>query len=190
MVTYVQDNSGINSLSGFSFQIRAFVYYMFMLEEGMQIEFETIDDVNIKKIKANEIDSHDEKFRSKIIGKGSNIAIQVKRTNLAESVVQKILLNWILLESSENVISKYILFTDNVYKNMDILFNKTAAEQFDLIIKSNKDSKAVITKVKKIYKDKFAEFEKIYNSIKEKYEFNSLEDINGKIEEGYVRIMV
>ena len=55
-MTYQPDSSGINSLSGFSFQIKVFVYYMLMLEEGMQIEFETLEDVNIKNIENGKID--------------------------------------------------------------------------------------------------------------------------------------
>lgn len=184
MDTYLPDSSGINSLSGFSFQIRVFVYYILMLEEGIQIEFETIDDVNIKKIKANEIDNYDENFINKIIGNDSNIAIQVKRTSITDSVALKVLLNWILLESSENTVTKYILFTDDQYKNTDILFSKSAKEQFKLIKESTKGSRAIISKVKSIYKDNFEEFEKIYTSIKDKYEFVSLENIDQKIVDG------
>ncbi|WP_134911144.1 hypothetical protein [Paenibacillus sp. IHB B 3084] len=149
MDTYLPDSSGIYSLSGFSFQIRVFVCYMLTLEAGNQIEFETIDDVNVKKIKADEIDDYDENFHNKILGINSNRAIQVKRTNITESSAQKILLNWILLESSDNEISEYVLFTDNEYGNKDILFDRSAKEHFELIKESKKNSKAIITKVKK-----------------------------------------
>ncbi|XER07857.1 hypothetical protein SRRS_34500 [Sporomusa rhizae] len=44
---YQSDSSGINSLRGGSFQVKVFVYYMVMLKKGMQIEFETLEDVNI-----------------------------------------------------------------------------------------------------------------------------------------------
>lgn len=62
MEPYILDNSGIYSLSGFSYQIRVFVYYMLKLKEGMQIEFETIDDINMKKIKPQQLDDFDENF--------------------------------------------------------------------------------------------------------------------------------
>ncbi|WP_071642290.1 MULTISPECIES: hypothetical protein [Paenibacillus] len=181
MDSYLPDSSGIYSLSGFSFQIRVFVYYMLMLEAGSQIEFETIDDVNIKKIKADEIDDYDENFHNRIVEINFNRAIQVKRTSITESNAQKILLNWILLESSDNEISQFVLFTDDEYGNKDILFDRSAKEHFELIKESKKNSKAIITKVKKIYKDDFGEFEKTYNSIKEKYSFISEENINEKI---------
>lgn len=182
MATYIPDSSGIFSLSGFSFQIRVFVCYMLTLKEGMQIEFETIDDVNIGKIKHNEIDNFDDNYVNRIVGTNTNIAVQVKRTSITESSAIKILLNWILLESSEHVITKYVLFTDAEYENVDILFSKSAQEQFEFIKESTKSSRATITKVKKMYR-KFEDFEKIYNSIKDKYEFISIENIDGKIDE-------
>ncbi len=149
MATYIPDSSGIFSLSGFSFQIRVFVCYMLTLKEGMQIEFETIDDVNIGKIKHNEIDNFDDNYVNRIVGTNTNIAVQVKRTSITESSAIKILLNWILLESSEHVITKYVLFTDAEYENVDILFSKSAQEQFEFIKESTKSSRATITKVKK-----------------------------------------
>ena len=97
------DSSGINSLGGFSYQIRVFVYYMSLLKkEGMQIEFETIDDVNIREINADNIDENNENFINNVQGLNSNIAIQVKRTKVTPDVAKKVLLNWILLEISDN----------------------------------------------------------------------------------------
>ncbi|WP_199478534.1 hypothetical protein [Peribacillus saganii] len=181
MGTYIQDSSGIHSLNGFSYQIKVFVYYMLTLKEGMQIEFETIDDVNIKKINANEIDNYEDNFVNKIVVENVNTAIQVKRTSITEEVASKVLLNWILLESSNNIVSKYILFTDADYGNEDLMFSKTAIEQFTRINESTKNTRATISKVKSIYKDKYEEFEKIYLSIKNKYEFVSLKDIDQRI---------
>ena len=182
MDTYLPDSSGINSLAGFSFQIRVFTYYMIMLGENTQIEFETIDDVNIKKIKAEEIDNNDENFICKLKKENTNTAIQVKRTNITESISQKVLLNWILLEVSENNVSKYVLFTDKQYSNDDIIFKKSAAELYQCIEKSDKNNKAIITKVKKKFKTDFAGFEKIYDAIKGKYEFIS-DNIDEKMDD-------
>lgn len=182
MTTYKPDSSGIFSLSGFSFQIRVFVYYLLTLKEGMQIEFETIDDVNIRKINHSEIDDFDEKFVNRIVGCNNNVAIQVKRTSISESSAIKILLNWILLESSEHIITKYVLFTDDEYKNVDIIFNKPAQELFEFIKNSTQGSRATVTKVKKMYKE-FEDFIKIYSSIKDKYEFVSIENLDEKIDE-------
>lgn len=188
MDTYVPDSSGISSLGGFSYQIRVFVYFMLLLEDNMQIEFETIDDVNIKKIKPDEIDANDENFISKIRGKGSNTAIQVKRTSIPEGIAQKVILNWMLLEASENVVTKYVLLTDKQYNNKDILFNKSAEELFKCVEKSDKSVKAIITKVKKKFKNDFKNFEEKYNSINEKHEFIELENIDEKIDEASAKL--
>ncbi|MFD3274457.1 hypothetical protein ACE3MS_30650 [Paenibacillus dendritiformis] len=183
MTTYQPDNSGINSLSGFSFQIRVFVYYMLQLNEGMQIEFETIDDVNIRKIQANQFDKYDGSFFNKITGNNSNTVVQVKRTSITESTTEQVLFNWVLLESSDNEVSTYVLFTDDAYKNVDIMFNRSAEDLFELVQKSNKKASATISRVKKLFQDDFKEFERVYNSIKGKYEFVSSENIDDKIDE-------
>lgn len=184
-MTYQPDSSGINSLGGFSFQIKVFVYYMLLLKEGMQLEFETIEDINIKNLKKENIDQKSENFISKLYEHKSNIAIQVKKTSITNSVAQQILLNWILLESSDNQITDYILFTDSKYANKDIIFSESAKTIFSTINKSTKKKNANITKVKDIYKDKYADFEKILNLIKNKYTFISMEDIDAKIDIGY-----
>lgn len=44
---YIPDESGINSLGGFAYQIKVFVSYMLSMDEGMQAEFETVDDIAI-----------------------------------------------------------------------------------------------------------------------------------------------
>jgi hypothetical protein len=44
-MTFQPDQSGINSLAGFAYQIKVFAYYSFDLKEDTQIEFETIEDI-------------------------------------------------------------------------------------------------------------------------------------------------
>ncbi|CAI3539565.1 conserved hypothetical protein [Clostridium neonatale] len=186
MNTYMPDSSGINSLGGFSYQIRVFVYYMSLLKkEGMQIEFETIDDVNIREINADNIDENNENFINNVQGLNSNIAIQVKRTKVTPDVAKKVLLNWILLEISDNKVDKYILATDEYYNNEDILFSKTAEELFTEIKESKKNKKSIITKVKNSFNNDLERFIKIYNIIKNKYEFIAFENIDKKIDESY-----
>lgn len=180
---YEQDFSGINSLSGFSFQIKVFAYYMLDLKESMQIEFETIEDVNVKKIKADNIDENSENFRSTLLFEDANQAIQVKRTTITNDVAMKILLNWILLESSNNNVTKYVLLTESVYNNKDNIFDNTVEEVFQTIIKSNKKKNATISKVKELYKNNYEDYKNIYNAIKGKYEFLSLGDIDRKIDD-------
>lgn len=180
---YQPDVSGINSLAGFAYQIKVFAYYIFDLKEGMQIEFETVDDVNIKNFNHTKIDSNSQNFVTKFKEKESNVAIQVKRTDITNSVAQQVLLNWILLESSEKNISKYILFTEKSYGNKDILFSRNKEVFYQYIMDSNLKANATISKVKKLYKDKFEEFEKTYDRIQDNYSFCELDDIDLKIDE-------
>ena len=44
MDTYVSDQSGINSMGGFAYQIKVFVLYMLSIDEDMQVGFEIIDE--------------------------------------------------------------------------------------------------------------------------------------------------
>ena len=180
---FEQDYSGINSLRGFAFQIKVFVSYMLDLKDGMQLEFETIEDVNLKKIKADNIDENSENFRSNLLDAETNQAIQVKRTTITKDVAMKILLNWILLESSERNVSKYILLTESAYNNKDIIFESSAEDLFQKIIKSSKNEGATITKVKKLYKNELKNFENIVEKIKGKYEFLSVDDIDKNIDD-------
>jgi hypothetical protein len=179
---FEQDYSGINSLRGFSFQIKVFVSYMLDLKDGMQLEFETIEDVNLKKIKADNIDENSENFRSNLIETETNQAIQVKRTTITKDVATKILLNWILLESSVSNVSKYILLTETAYNNKDIIFEGSVEELFQKIIKSNQKNNATVTKVKSLYKSDLMSFKDVVSKIKEKYEFLSVADIDNNID--------
>ena len=47
-------SAGLNSLSGFSFQIKVFILMMTQLTEKQRVEFETLDDVVVKNLSLNE----------------------------------------------------------------------------------------------------------------------------------------
>ena len=87
---YIPDTSGINSLGGFSYQIKVFVSYMLSMDEHMQAEFETVDDVSVKKITPNEIDENEDKFRNLIISSMGTKAIQVKRTTITAKIAKQV----------------------------------------------------------------------------------------------------
>nr|WP_296084689.1 hypothetical protein [uncultured Blautia sp.] len=123
---YIPDESGINSLGGFAYQIKVFVSYMLSMEEGMQAEFETADDIAISKMTPDIIDDNEDKFRNLIVSPNGIKAIQVKRTSITEKVAKQVLFNWMLLEKSGKTITNYILFTDKSYKNSDIVFDVSA----------------------------------------------------------------
>lgn len=166
---YVPDKSGINSLGGFAYQIKVFTSYMLSMGENMQAGFETVEDVSIKKITPDTIDDNEDKFRNLIISSEGTKAIQVKRTAITEKIAKQILFNWILLESSEEVVTDYILFTDNSYKNSDIVFAVSAEDLYSEVLNTKKTQKATITKVKKKYEKDKKGFINIYETIKNKY---------------------
>ena len=103
----VTDKSGIYSLGGFAYQIKFFVCYALILEEGMQAEFETLEDVTIRKLVPENIDENEDKFRNLLVSPSGISAIQVKRTTVDKSTAKQILLNWILLEGTKSdIVSK------------------------------------------------------------------------------------
>lgn len=176
------DNSGINSLAGFAYQIKVFAYYAFDLKDGMEIEFETIEDVNLKTITSAEIDKQSQSFVCKATDNGVNKAVQVKHTSISNAVAQQMLLNWILLEQSSYNVEKYILFTDKSYQNDGNIFSKATKELHKTVVASDKKDNATITKVKNLFETNYTEFEKVYSYIQNKFEFVDLDNIDFEID--------
>lgn len=181
--TYTPDKSGINSLGGFAYQIKVFVSYMLSMDENMQAEFETVDDVSIKKITPDTIDDNEDKFRNLIVSPKGTKAIQVKRTAITEKIAKQVLFNWILLEGSDESITDYILFTDSSYENSDIVFEVSAEELYSEVLDTKKTQKATIAKVKKKYEKDKQGFIDVYDAVKNKYTFVSANKIDDEINE-------
>ncbi len=181
MDNYEADTSGINSLGGFAYQIKVFVLYMLEMDENMQTEFETLDDVTVNKLSPETIDINEDKFKNSIVSSEGIKVIQVKRTKIDAGIARQILLNWILLESSRDSVTDYILFTSAEYGNEDILFNVSAEDLYSKVVNTKK-TKATITKVKNKYQKDKDGFIEIYNSIRQKYSFVSENDIDEKID--------
>lgn len=182
---YSTGESGIKSLAGFAYQIKVFAYYLANIKREEQIEFETLEDVNIKTLKTEEIDEKSENYKCILETKEENVAIQVKRTTLSNSTAEKILYNWLIVEKNYTNITRYILFTDESYENEDIIFNIDVKQIFNKIKKSTSKANALITIVKNIFNNDFEEFNKTYNLIKNKYEFKSLANIDNEILNSY-----
>lgn len=177
----VTDQSGIYSLGGFAYQIKVFVCYALILEEGMQAGFETLEDVTIRKLVPENIDDNEDKFRNLMYSQSGISAIQVKRTTVDKTTAKQILLNWILLEGSEAEIVEYILFTDQSYNNNDIVFDITADELFAEVIATKLSTKSTIGKVKKRYKKNKEIFIDVYDKIRSKYKFVTSINIDREI---------
>lgn len=175
------NDSGIASLSGFSYQIRVFIYYLAEIEPLKQIEFETLDDV-VENKESVEIDFFDKKFEYMNTFESSKDelrAIQVKRTSLTRANLNKVLLNWILLENLKDI-KEYILFTESSYENKDNLFNIDTKKLFNDIKNSSQKKNSLKTKVKDL-KYTLTEFEEKINIIRNKYTFINLQDIDNEI---------
>lgn len=182
---YSTGESGIKSLGGFAYQIKVFVYYLSKLQQKEQIEFETLEDVNIKTVQKDEIDAKSDSYKCIIKEQDTNVAVQVKRTSITNASAEKILYNWLLVEKAHDNISKYVLFTDKEYDNKDIIFNRDIKKLYDKINASDKNANALITMVKNLFNEDFDEFKLIYQQIKDKYEFKVIDGIDEKILKGY-----
>ncbi|AVQ37749.1 hypothetical protein C7M56_03245 [Clostridium botulinum] len=185
---YSTGDSGIRSLAGFAYQIKVFIYYMSVLKKNEYIEFETLEDVNIRNVQSEEIDRKSTSYKCVMRNIEKNVAIQVKRTSISTESAKKILYNWLIIEKSHDNINKYILFTDEEYENKDIIFDIDVKELFDKVNNSNSKSNALITIVKNIFNGDFEEFKSTYEIIKGKYKFKSIEGIDDEILNRYEMI--
>ena len=107
MLIYLETNMtnhGIISLSGFAFQIRVFIYYLSEISDGESLGYEVLDDIVLKNDNLDEIDTN-------IFVKGTPTfkAIQVKKSDLKQADMKKILKNWLILELGDNNIDEYHL---------------------------------------------------------------------------------
>lgn len=160
------DSSGINSLGGFVFQIDTFIYYALKLQQDETIEYESIEDVSIRR--KEDFDTNEDSFRTNLISPSdSHTVIQVKHTNLTNAVVQKVLMNWVLLEHSGINIEKYILFGISSYENNSNINDIDNRSLYNDII-SNKERRqnSIKKRMKDIFKDNYDSFNRIVNKIK------------------------
>lgn len=173
------DTAGINSLRGFSYQIKVFVLSLSKIKNGEQVEYETIDDVNIQTITPLNFDD-------KCVGvinltnNRTNRTIQVKRTTISNEIAKRILFNWLLLEARGDVL-EYQLFTDSLYENEDNIFNQDIDKLFDEIKKSRARNNALIAKVKSVYGVDKEKFKIAMQTIKENHKFVSINNIDDEI---------
>ncbi|MFY0517854.1 hypothetical protein ACOMCU_08470 [Lysinibacillus sp. UGB7] len=175
------DDSGIRSLSGFAYQMRVFIYYMSLMKEEGQIEFETLDDVVLSNNAEEKLKDETIHINSVYSDSQDIYAIQVKRTTITNATKKKLIYNWLLLQHENKNISKYILYTEESYGNKDDIFNETAKPLFEEIIKSDKKSNALVSRVKQLYIDNFEQFKCDYEEIINKFEFISEKNIDEKI---------
>ena len=172
--------AGIDSLRGYSYQIKVFMYFLTRIQMGEQVEYETIDDINISKLDVTNFDDEIVGIIKDGDSNRINSAIQVKRTKISDKIAKNVLFNWILLESNGGIVS-YKLYTDAKYENEDIIFNRDMNALFNEVNKSNSRSDSLISQVKSKYGNNKKLFIDTINEIKNKHSFVSLENIDEMI---------
>lgn len=140
------DNGGIYSLAGFAYQIKVFVLNVLELKNGYTIEYETIDDVALK-MSADKLDEHEDDLCS-IFTATSRRAIQVKKTQVTNSIAKKVVKNWILADKNNADIEQFVLVTDREV-DMDVFVDLDVDEIFKEVNAAT-GNKSIDAKVKKI----------------------------------------
>lgn len=176
------NDSGLSSLSGFSYQIKVFILRLTQLQQGQRVEFETLDDVAVRSLSSKDSIS-DSCFKWKVDETSSIEVFQVKQTNVSESVRRQVLYNWLLAYNQKPDISKFTLYVAQGYSINEKAFTNDSEKEYQTIIESDKAVTALVSRVKQIYKDDLAKFKRDYQTICSKSTIERLGDIDELIAE-------
>ena len=176
------NDSGLSSLSGFSYQIKVFILRLTQLQQGQRVEFETLDDVAVRSLSSKDSIS-DSCFKWKVDETSSIEVFQVKQTNVSESVRRKVLYNWLLAYNQKPDISKFTLYVAQGYSINEKAFTNDSEKEYQTIIESDKAVTALVSRVKQIYKDDLTKFKRDYQTICSKSTIERLGDIDELIAE-------
>ena len=176
------NDSGLSSLSGFSYQIKVFILRLTQLQQGQRVEFETLDDVAVRSLSSKDSIS-DSCFKWKVDETSSIEVFQVKQTNVSESVRRQVLYNWLLAYNQKPDISKFTLYVAQGYSINEKAFTNDSEKEYQTIIESDKAVTALVSRVKQIYKDDLTKFKRDYQTICSKSTIERLVDIDELIAE-------
>ena len=176
------NDSGLSSLSGFSYQIKVFILRLTQLQQGQRVEFETLDDVAVRSLSSKDSIS-DSCFKWKVDETSSIEVFQVKQTNVSESVRRQVLYNWLLAYNQKPEISKFTLYVAQGYSINEKAFTNDSEKEYQTIIESDKAVTALVSRVKQIYKDDLTKFKRDYQTICSKSTIERLGDIDELIAE-------
>ena len=176
------NDSGLSSLSGFSYQIKVFILRLTQLQQGQRVEFETLDDVAVRSLSSKDSIS-DSCFKWKVDETSSIEVFQVKQTNVSESVRRQVLYNWLLAYNQKPDISKFTLYVAQGYSINEKAFTNDSEKEYQTIIESDKAVTALVSRVKQIYKDDLTKFKRDYQTICSKSTIERLGDIDELIAE-------
>ena len=164
MEDLVSTSAGLNSLSGFSFQIKVFILMMTQLTDKKCVEFETLDDVVVKDIWSNDT-VHDNCIKTCEKEDGTIVAVQVKQTKVTDAVARKIIYNWLLALNKNPSISNFELILDEGYMCASKVFSNPADKEYKIIMESCSTENALVSRIKTIYKNKPDSFKKDFEYI-------------------------
>ena len=116
------------------------------MKNGYTLEYETIDDVALK-MAADKLDEHEDDLCS-IFTATSRRAIQVKKTQVTNSIAKKVVKNWILADKNNADIEQFVLVTDREV-DMDVFVDLDVDEIFKEVNAAT-GNKSIDAKVKKI----------------------------------------
>ena len=176
------NDAGLNSLSGFSYQIKVFILKMTQLKGNQQVEFETLDDVTTRSLSADNTVT-DFCIKRYVAAESSGIEVfQVKQTDVTKSVARKVLYNWLLAYNENSDITSFHLYVDDQYSvGINLFCSNNAKQEYDIVIESNKREQALITRVKRLYNGKFEEFKNAYQTICNNAHIDSINNIDRSI---------
>lgn len=170
-VTQVSD-AGLNSLSGFAFQMKIFVYLLVLAKSGEQVEFETLDDITVRDISS--LSREDDFLKKSTVG--SEITVfQVKQTTVNLDTSRKVLYNWLLALNQDRSITKFCLYVDKNYPAQMSVFDHSGNAEFKRICNSNRAENSLIGRIKTLYKDREADFIQDFQHIKSSHELISID---------------
>ena len=176
------NDSGLSSLSGFSYQIKVFILRLTQLQQGQRVEFETLDDVAVRSLSSKDSIS-DSCFKLSVDETSSIEVFQVKQTNVSESVGRQVLYNWLLAYNQKPDIAKFTLYVAQGYSINEKAFTNGSEKEYQTIIESDKAETALVSRVKQIYKDDSTKFKRDYQTIRSKSTIERLGDIDELIAE-------
>lgn len=162
--TELVNDAGLNSLSGFSYQIKVFIFRLTQICPGQRVEFETLDDVAVRSLPDQDSVS-DYCFKWSVNENYDVEVFQVKQTNVTEAIGRQVLYNWLLAYNQKSNINKYILYVAQGYSVNRTAFTAGPKKEYQKIIKSDKGTTALVTRVKQIYKDNLVKFTQDYQTI-------------------------
>lgn len=173
----LSNDAGLSSLSGFSYQIKVFILRLTQLQQGQRVEFETLDDVAVRSLSSKDSVS-DSCFKWSVDETSSIEVFQVKQTNVTESVGRQVLYNWLLAYNQKPDIAKFTLYVAQGYSTNTKAFTNGSEKEYQTVIESDKAATALISRVKQIYKDDSAKFERDYQTICNRFTVKCLSDID------------